>query len=207
MDYKQIIKMNDWNDKEEEFLKKLSFQSALYYNYYNKESQSYYSLLKRFSIPILVVSSINSLMAVTLSTYMPQHIVSILNAILSATTGILGSIQLFLKINEKMSACLLTASAFNHLSLKITKELSINREIRVPDGRMFLNECFNEFNAIIDKAPPLDRRVNNLLILDEFNKLSLKKSKSTFSLNKEDEDSSLTITPKSDEGEGRFFSV
>jgi hypothetical protein len=175
--------MNLWTDKEEDFLKKLSFQSNLYYQYYNKEYYNLSNLSRKYNIPILVISSINSLMAISLSQFMPQNIVSILNAILSATTGILGSIQLFLKINEKMSSCLIASTDFNHLYLKITKELSIERDLRCSDGKTFLNEAFNNFNQIIDKAIPLEKKIDNFLILEEFRKLNLSKSKSYFSLN------------------------
>jgi hypothetical protein len=172
----------NWTDKEEEFLMKVSFQSNLYYQYYNKEYINYNNLSRQYNIPILIISAINSLMAISLSQFMPQNIVSIMNAILSATTGILGSIQLFLKINEKMTNCLMASVDFNHLYLKITKELSIERELRASDGKTFLNEAFNEFNQIIDKAIPLDKKVDNLIILEEFHKLKLSKSKSHFSL-------------------------
>ena len=175
--------MNLWTDKEEDFLKKLSFQSNLYYQYYNKEYYNLSNLSRKYNIPILVISSINSLMAISLSQFMPQNIVSILNAILSATTGILGSIQLFLKINEKMSSCLIASTDFNHLYLKITKELSIERDLRCSDGKTFLNEAFNNFNQIIDKAIPLEKKIDNFLNLEEFRKLNLSKSKSYFSLN------------------------
>jgi hypothetical protein len=175
--------MSEWTDLEEDFLKKLSFQSNLYYQYYNKEYYNLSNLSRKYNIPILIISSINSLMAISMSQFMPQNIVSILNAILSATTGILGSIQLFLKINEKMSNCLIASSGFNHLSLKITKELSIERNLRSSDGKTFLNDAFNQFNQIMDKAIPLEKKIDNLLILEEFKKLKLTKNKSYFSLN------------------------
>lgn len=193
----------NWYPSEEDFLKKISYQSMIYYHYFNKKSDRYYSMLKKFSIPILIISSINSLMAVTLSSYMPQHIVSILNAILSAFTGILGSVQLFLKINEKLSACIISASSFQQLSLKITKELALDKDKRATDGVVFLNECFNEFNAIIDKAPQIDRHISNLMINDEFLRLKLKKNKSGYFYNdnmsdeKSDESNPTPTSPKS----------
>jgi hypothetical protein len=186
----------NWNQNEEDFLKKMSYQCMVYYDYFNKKSDKYYSLLKKFSIPILIISSINSLMAVTLSQYMPQHIVSILNAILSAFTGILGSIQLFLKINEKLSQSILSASSFQQLSLKISKELALEQNKRSTDGVIFLNDCFNEFHAIIDKSPQIDRHVLNLIIGEEFqNNIKIKKNKSLFIFNETNSENSLP-TPK-----------
>ena len=182
--------MEAWSDREEDFLRKLSYQSNLYYQYYNKQYYNLSNTSRKYNIPILVISSVNSLMAISLSQFIPQTFVSIANAILSATTGILGSIQLFLKINEKMSSCLIASIDFNHLYLKITKELSIDRCIRMSDGKTFLNECFNEYNQILEKAIPLEKKINNLLSPEDFNKLKLKNN--MFSL------SSLSIkTPES----------
>ena len=182
--------MEAWSDREEDFLRKLSYQSNLYYQYYNKQYYNLSNTSRKYNIPILVISSVNSLMAISLSQFIPQTFVSIANAILSATTGILGSIQLFLKINEKMSRCLIASIDFNHLYLKITKELSIDRCIRMSDGKTFLNECFNEYNQILEKAIPLEKKINNLLSPEDFNKLKLKNN--MFSL------SSLSIkTPES----------
>jgi hypothetical protein len=58
------------------------------------------------------------------------------------------------------------------------------------DGKTFLNECFNEYNQILEKAIPLEKKINNLLSPEDFNKLKLKNN--MFSL------SSLSIkTPES----------
>lgn len=189
-----------WSDREEDFLRKLSYQSNLYYQYYNKQYYNLSNTSRKYNIPILVISSVNSLMAISLSQFIPQTFVSIANAILSATTGILGSIQLFLKINEKMSSCLIASIDFNHLYLKITKELSIDRHMRMSDGKTFLNECFNEYNQILEKAIPLEKKINNLLSPEDFNKLKLKNniySLSSFSLktpdnSKNSDESSIT---------------
>lgn len=194
-----------WSDREEDFLRKLSYQSNLYYQYYNKQYYNLSNTSRKYNIPILVISSVNSLMAISLSQFIPQTFVSIANAILSATTGILGSIQLFLKINEKMSSCLIASIDFNHLYLKITKELSIDRHMRMSDGKTFLNECFNEYNQILEKAIPLEKKINNLLSPEDFNKLKLKNniySLSSFSLkitdNSKNSDESSIITGSDD---------
>jgi hypothetical protein len=56
-----------------------------------------------FNIPILIISALNALCAIALNDFLAQRYVSILNAVLSAGTGVLGSIQLYMKINEKMT--------------------------------------------------------------------------------------------------------
>jgi len=82
-----------------------------------------------------VISSINALTAISLNEFLTQTYVSILNAILSAGTGILGSIQLYMKINEKMANALRTQVLMKRLALKISKELSIDRAQRATEGQ------------------------------------------------------------------------
>ena len=89
-----------WHEKEEQFLSKIERQCNAYTAHFNKDYQYYHKLSSRFNIPILIVSSINALTAISLNDFLGQRYVSILNAILSAGTGILGPIQLYKKIGR-----------------------------------------------------------------------------------------------------------
>lgn len=159
------MKEDAWHDKEEEYLKKIELQCNAYQVYFNKDYMYYHSLSSRFNIPILVVSSINALTAISLNDFMIQRYVSILNAVLSAGTGILGSIQLYMKINEKMANALRSGILMKRLALKISKEMSIDREQRGTIGHQFLQECFSEFNAALEQANPIEKRLMNFLAL------------------------------------------
>lgn len=161
------MKDDPWHDKEEEFLTKIERQCNAYSIYFGKDYQYYHSLSSRFNIPILVVSSINALTAISLNDFMGQRYVSILNAILSAGTGILGSIQLYMKINEKMANALRSGILMKRLALKISKELSIDRAQRSTEGQAFLQECFSEFNAALEQSNPIEKKIQNFLTLGE----------------------------------------
>jgi len=156
-----------WSDREEEFLTKIEKQCSLYAAYFNKDHVYYHRLSSRFNIPILIVSSLNALCAIALNDFLIQKYVSILNAVLSAGTGILGSIQLYMKINEKMSNALRSQILMKRLALKIAKELSIDRETRSSDGPVFLQECFGEFNAALEQANPIEKKVPNFMALGD----------------------------------------
>jgi hypothetical protein len=161
------MREDSWHDKEEEFLNKIERQCNAYTSYFNKDYQYYHTLSSRFNIPILVISSINALTAISLNEFLTQTYVSILNAILSAGTGILGSIQLYMKINEKMANALRSQILMKRLALKISKELSIDREQRSTEGQAFLQECFGEFNAALEQANPIEKKIQNYLALGE----------------------------------------
>ena len=161
------MREDSWHDKEEEFLNKIERQCNAYTSYFNKDYQYYHTLSSRFNIPILVISSINALTAISLNEFLTQTYVSILNAILSAGTGILGSIQLYMKINEKMANALRSQILMKRLALKISKELSIDRDQRSTEGQAFLQECFGEFNAALEQANPIEKKIQNFLALGE----------------------------------------
>jgi len=161
------MREDPWHDKQEEFLKKLELQCNSYHAYFSKDYMYYHGLASRFNIPILVVSSINALCAISLNDFLTQRYVSILNAILSAGTGILGSVQLYLKINEKMSNALRSGTLMKRLALKISKELSIDREQRTTEGQAFLADCFSEFNACLEQSNPIEKKIQNFLALGE----------------------------------------
>jgi hypothetical protein len=96
---------------------------------------------------------------------MDQEYLSIMNAVLSAGTGVIGSIQLFMKINEKMTNSLRSTLSYKRLSLKISKELSLDRAQRVTEGQPFLAECFAELNTTIESGNPVAKSVPNFMAL------------------------------------------
>jgi hypothetical protein len=167
MEANSKMREDHWHDKEEEFLAKIEKQCNAYSAYFSKDYQYYHTLSSRFNIPILVISSINALTAISLNEFLTQTYVSILNAILSAGTGILGSIQLYMKINEKMANSLRSQVLMKRLALKISKELSIDREQRATEGQAFLQECFGEFNAALEQSNPIEKKISNYLQLGE----------------------------------------
>jgi hypothetical protein len=152
-----------WHADEQEFLSKLEHQCNLYHNHHNKDHMYYKNLASRFNVPILVVSAFNALCAIALNDFLPQKFVSIINAVLSSGTGVLGSIQLYLKINEKMANSVRASILMKRLALKISKELSIDMENRVTDGQAFLADCFAEFNTALEQGNPIEKGLENHL--------------------------------------------
>lgn len=159
-----------WHPDEQEFLAKLEQQCNTYYDHHSKDHLFYSKLASKFNIPILIVSAINALTAVGLNSFIRQEFVSVLNAVLSAGTGVLGSIQLYMKINEKMTNALRASILMKRLALKISKELSIAPENRVTDGQAFLVDCFSEFNTALEQGNPIEKELPNHLAFTELPK-------------------------------------
>jgi hypothetical protein len=152
-----------WHPDEQDFLAKVEQQCNTYYDYHSKDHVYYMKLASKFNIPILIVSAVNALTAVALNSFIAQEYVSVLNAVLSAGTGVLGSVQLYMKINEKMTNALRASILMKRLALKVSKELSIEPQNRVTDGQAFLSDCFSEFNTALEQGNPIEKSLDNML--------------------------------------------
>ena len=156
----------EWNLEQEDYLRKIHFQAIENYKFWNKKNLKYQRVSVYFNIPILVISAMNSLFAMILQNYIGQSLTSITNAVLSVLTAILGSVQLFLKINEKLSNSVIVSMKFHKLAIKISKELSINRNDRATSGTTFLQDVFNEYNDILEKSGSVDKVLKDYLQLE-----------------------------------------
>ena len=87
-----------WHDREEMFLLKIEKQANDLVKHNTKDHLYYKRLSNKFNVPILIISAVNALVAISLSDFLDQKFVSILNAVLSSGTGVLGSIQLYLSL-------------------------------------------------------------------------------------------------------------
>jgi hypothetical protein len=172
-----------WHTEEEVFLENLQRQCEIMYKYTIKEHHYYDRLSGKFNIPILIISSINSLTAVGLNSFIEQKYVSVLNAVLSAGTGVLGSIQLYLKLNEKMTKATRASVGFKRVSLKISRELALAREVRTTEGPAFVQDCFSEYNQILESSNPIEKRLEEFLVIKKPGDVSMPTSPSHTTMN------------------------
>lgn len=152
-----------WHYEEHELLDKLEKQCNELYRHAIKEYTYYNKMSSRFNVPILIISAANALCAIALNEFLSQTFVSILNAILSAGTGVLGSIQLYLKLNEKMTNSLRTSINVKKLAIKISKEIKLKPRDRGTIGHDFMSECYAEFNTILEQGNPVEKKLSNFL--------------------------------------------
>lgn len=160
--------MMTWTLGEESFLTKIEQQCNVYTDYYNKEHLYYTRLLAAFNIPILMISAGNALAAVGLNSFIRQSYVSVINAILSASTAVMGSINLYLKLADKVANALHASTLLKRLAIKISMQLSLERSARTTDGKLFLEDCFNEFKSATESGNPVaSSLINHLAYTDE----------------------------------------
>ena len=158
---------SEWNLNHENYLNKLQLQCSEEYHYFNRNFLFYFETSKYYSIPILILSAVNSIISMALVSFVKQEYVSIISSSVSLTVGIISSIQMFLKINENMTNSLVASIKFHKLSVKICKELSIKRQDRKTDGNTFLNECYGEYIDAIDRVGAYQRKIKNFLVIED----------------------------------------
>lgn len=108
---------------------------------------------KFFKIPIIVLSSLNSVFSVGGSSYIQdQTVVSTVTSLLSLICGCLASIELYLALQRRSDSELLSYRQFYVLSLKISTLLKLDREHRQGEPEQVLAEMINSYRECFEGA-------------------------------------------------------
>ena len=145
-------------------LNKLRENSGVLSNYHRKRFLKLKSRLKFYRIPIIVISAINSVSAVSLQPFMKQNYISLINMMLSLLVGIVSSIEMFYGLNKQMEIELTGSKEFYILSTDIYKYLSLTRENRNIDGRTFLTDSYTRYISMYEKSIILKHGVVDKLV-------------------------------------------
>lgn len=141
-----------WTADQESVLERIRENALQQTKNYKRLYLAYKGQLARYKIPMIVLSSFNSVFAVGTGRYIPQHIISGVSCIISLFVGIIGSIQMYLQIEADMERCLISSKDYYNLAIDIYKVLTLEREHRVVDGKTYLDETYNTYVAITDKS-------------------------------------------------------
>ena len=83
---------------------------------------------------------------------------------LSLTVGIIGSLEMFYKLNDQMISEDNGSRDFYILSVDIFKYLALNKSNREMEQRVFLNESWTRYTKLIETSYILKKKVNDLLV-------------------------------------------
>ena len=103
-------------------------------------------------LPIIVLSSINSVLSVGLSSFVNQSITSSTNCIISLICGILGSLELFIGIQSKSDKEFETYQNLKLLAIKISHTLKLEPAHREQSGSIFLKEVMGQYHTIFENS-------------------------------------------------------
>lgn len=155
-----------WTEDIETVLKNISHNAGLMASHHKTRYEELTQKLMWYKIPSIVLSSINSVFAIGLTSYIEQKAVSTITCLISLLVGCIGSIELYLSIQRRSDAELLSYKQFYALALKINAMLKLDAERRQGDGDTFLTHCLGEYSAFFESS-----QVNGLGEMDELVKL------------------------------------
>lgn len=153
---------DSWTDDIETVLENIRINAVVFADYHKKRYYVYKSYLKYFKLPLIVLSSLTSIASVGLSTYISQQDVSLVTCLLSLASAIIASVEMYLGIQKSMETELLSSRNFQLLGYEIFKTLSLAREHRLANGKVFLDEKFQDYLKLIENS----KLVNNKKLKD-----------------------------------------
>ena len=156
-----------WSSDQEEILRRISYNSGLMSNHHRTEYYTLVGQLKWFRIPIIIISSINSVFSVGLNAYITQEIVSVITCLLSLIVSCIGSVELYLGLQKKSDNELISYRSFYTLALRINTTLDLEVENRNQEGESFLSEILAEYRALFDSANPNGIPTDKLVPINE----------------------------------------
>lgn len=175
---------NTWTNNIEKVLDKLRINCCQLSNFHKFKYQHCKGQVKWFRIPIIILSGINTFASVGLQEHVKQNIISIISSSISLLCGIITSIEMFMKYQDKMETELATHKEYYRISVDVYKMISIDRKHRKVSGKDFLEEKFNEYEKIKSRSRPEDPSDLVYDILADMDELFLYKRSTTGKHNK-----------------------
>lgn len=143
-----------WTDNIEKVLDHLRLNCAQLSNYHRYRYVYYKRQVKWFKIPIIILSGINTFIAVGMVGTIGQFYVSIITSVVSLFCGIITGIEMFMKFQDKMVMELNTHRDYYKISIEIYKVISIDRKSREISGVTFLDAKFSDYEKIKSRSNP-----------------------------------------------------
>lgn len=170
------------NEDYENILNMIRLNSIELSKYYKKRYYELKSYFKYFKIPIIVFSSCNSVISVSLNTFLEQKYVSIITCLISLICGIIGSIELFLQIQQQMEIALSNSKEYYLLSINIYKMLNLKKAHRQVDDKVFLDDIYTSYCKLIEGSSLINKKMIDNLNISNITEISIKSHSSLDSL-------------------------
>jgi hypothetical protein len=161
---------HEWSDETMTILDKIRQNSIVLNKYYKKKHLDLHGQIKYFKLPIIVMSSISGVASVGLNGYgITQSNINAIICLLSLTTSIIGSVELFLGIHEQAEVSLILYKEWYLLATDIYKITKLKESDRGTDGIRYLDEVYSKYTELIRKNGVFDIKTVNdkLLNLDD----------------------------------------
>lgn len=144
--------MSDWKPDIENILEKIRINSVILSEHHKERYYHYKSYLKYFKLPLIVLASVNSIVSVGLTQYLEQDQISMLTCLLSLSSAIIGSVEMYLGVQKNMENELLASRNFKLLAYDIFKMLNLTPENRINNAKLFLDDKYNDYIKLIENS-------------------------------------------------------
>jgi hypothetical protein len=109
-----------WNQEIEQILDHIRLNSIILEDYHKTNYFNYKTIVVYIKVPIIILSSLNAIVSVSLQEYVPQNYISLINCGMSFTVGIISSISLLLKLEDNTESEHITSRNYHKLSTDIS---------------------------------------------------------------------------------------
>ena len=140
--------MDAWTTDIEALLHQVRENSIYLSTFHKKKYFNYLHIGNAFRIPTIIISSLASVASVGLNAYLPQTTISATTCVMALCIGILNSVELFLKVADKIESELETSKLYYQLSIDLHKILSLSKQNRVGDPRAILDSFYQQYSAL-----------------------------------------------------------
>jgi len=153
---------NDWSDDIECILEAIRQNCMLLAKEHRRNYFSARETLKYFKIPVILLSSINSICSVGLKTYLAQDTISMMTCLLALVCSVIGSVELYLAIQKEMETALQSQRDYYLLGIDIYKTLSLVRDHR-PPAKEYLEKQYSEYCKLIENSAVVAKKIEDKL--------------------------------------------
>jgi hypothetical protein len=160
--------MSDWTEDIERVLENIRINAVLLSKEHKKRYFNLTETLKYYKIPVIIISSINSIVSVGFQPYLEQGVISMMTCLLALVCSIIGAIELYLTIQKSMENELMSSKDYYILSIDIYKTLSLGKEHRPIPAKEYLDKKYGDYVKLFETSNLLDKR-----IMDKLNPLPI----------------------------------
>jgi len=153
-----------WTPDIETILNNLRMNCLRLTEYHRSRYFKLTGLIKWFRLPVIVLSAINSVFGVMMTQFATQQTVTVFTSIISLIVGIIGSIELFLGVQDKLTRELTSSKDHYSLSTVIYKMLSLKKENRHVEALNFLDDHFSQYSKLIHESNIKDEMIYDYLL-------------------------------------------
>jgi len=152
-----------WHAQQEDILKEWSEQAGCYRWMHERAYQVYKKQNMRFSIPVIVISTITGTANFAQSGF-PESIkgwAPLIIGTLNLAAGLITTIAQFLRVSELLEGHRAASIAYSKLSRNIAVELSLPSDERSMPGIDYIKQCRGDIDRLIEQSPPIPPEILN----------------------------------------------